>query len=381
MVAWQVYGRKPSGANMIRVLHLFGRMARGGAELRTIEVMPKLRQYGVEFHFCALSGQQAELDEYLREQGSEVYYCPISPRLGFGRRFGELLKNQRFDIVHSHVYYSSGLTLRVADHCGIPGRIMHFRSMFDNQYKSIIRTAYRMYAKRLGDKHANAILAVSNAAMASAWGVNWQRDPRTRVIYNGLDATRFTELPRTQQWLRDECKIPDNHKIILQVGNFRFPKGHDLSIAATAELIKRAPNTHLVLVGDGELRGQIESDIDRTDIRDHVTLLGSRDDVPRLFRAADCALLPSHWEGLPGVALESVAAGTPIIATDLDCVREVSDHTGLVIPVNRNPAAFADAIVEVLARPHRCNSSAFPEIFSLDRCAEQFASIYQNLVS
>ena len=310
----------------------------------------------------------------------KFFIAPSPPRLGFGRRFGKLLKAHRFDIVHSHVYYSSGLALRVAQRCGIPGRVMHFRSMFDNQHRSIIRAAYRIYAKRLGDQHANVILAVSQAAMASAWGDNWPRDPRARVIYNGLNASRFTELPRTQQWLRDECNIPDDRKIILQVGNFRFPKGHDLSIPAMAELLKRSPHAHLVLAGDGELRDQIKANIASLNIADHVTLLGKRHDVPRLFRAADCALLPSHWEGLPGVALESTAAGTPMIATNLDCVREISDHTDLVIPVPRNPVSFADAIQKTLEHSPDSFATVFPEIFDLGYCADQFEAVYRGLL-
>jgi len=365
----------------LNVLHLFGKMSRGGAELRTLDLMPELYRRGIVFNFCSLSGEKGELDEQIVKMGGRVYYCPIRPRIGFSKRFSQLLKSVHFDVVHGHIHYSTGPALRIAHRCGVPGRIAHFRSVTDNQLQSPLRSIYRSYARRLCERHANAILSVSMAAMVSAWGEQWSQDPRAKVIYNGLNPARFREIPRDRRWLIEEIGLDTDSKIVLQVGNLHYAKGHDLSIAAMAELVKLEPRAHLVLAGEGVLRREIELDIQQRAIGSHVTLLGNRNDIPQLFRAADCAILPSRWEGLPGVALESIAAQTPMVAVDMPCVREISDLSGLIHPVKREPVLFAQTIQRVLNQGPGEGRAELPDAFDLQHCIDQFEDVYRKITS
>jgi hypothetical protein len=106
-------------AQQRNILHLFGRMDRGGAEMRTLDVMRRADRGRFRLHFCALSGRRGELDEEIRSLGGEVHLLPLSA--SFPWKFRRLLREGRFDVVHSHVHYPSGYLLRLAAKEGTPG--------------------------------------------------------------------------------------------------------------------------------------------------------------------------------------------------------------------------------------------------------------------
>ena len=119
---------------MTKVLHIFGIMNRGGAELRTISLMPRLRDRDVHFDFVALSGQRGVLDESLEQQGSSVHYI----KLGFGMfvPLYRLLRSGEYSAIHSHVSLVSGILLLLARVAGIKIRIAHFRNTTDIEHES-----------------------------------------------------------------------------------------------------------------------------------------------------------------------------------------------------------------------------------------------------
>ena len=366
---------------MIKVLHVFGRMNRGGAEMRTLELIPLLRDKGVRFDFCTVNLGEGTLDEKIRELQSEVFPCPLRPgAYSFGRRFLQLLRQSDYDIVHSHVHYFSGNIVRLAHKAGVPGRIVHFRNTFDGQPDNFTRRLYRKTMRRMADKHATMILAVCRGAMEFGWGKDWQKDPRTKVIYNGLDLTPFRTNGYERESLLQELGLSDKHRLIIHVGRFHRQKAHDVLLDAAAKTIAADPNFHFLLVGDGALRTQIEDRACTLAITDNVHFLGLRTDVPVLLRASDCFVLSSRWEGLPGVVLEALAAGLPVVATDLPGVREIAEHTELIkiIPLN-DSNALAGQIIKTFktihARPRV--ERALPGEFNLQNCATKLFEVYK----
>ena len=211
--------------------------------------------------------------------------------------------------------------------------------------ETIRRALYRRIMRRLADKHATAIVAVSRAAMEHAWGARWQRDPRARVIYNGLDLTPFRDLSSDTAAIRLELGVPRDGLLAINVGRIDPPKAHDVLLEAAAQVIRQESRLHLLLVGDGSLRQEMQKKARDLNIYEHVHFLGIRDDVPRLLVASDCFVLASRREGLPGALLEAVAARLPAVATDLPGIREVAEHTTLItiVPVE-DPPALASAL-------------------------------------
>ncbi|MGB2987036.1 MAG: glycosyltransferase, partial [Phycisphaerae bacterium] len=258
-------------------------------------------------------------------------------------------------------------------------RIVHFRSTGDGRPDTIRRALYRKIMRRLADKHATAIVAVSRAAMEHAWGARWQRDPRARVIYNGLDLTPFRDLPADTAEVRSELGVPRDGLLAINVGRIDPPKAHDVLLEAAAQVIRQESRLHLLIVGDGSLRQEMQRKARDLNIHKNVHFLGIRDDVPRLLIASDCFVLSSRREGLPGALLEAIAARLPVVAIDLPGIREVAEHTKLItmVPVE-DPSALASALLGTLKQTGDRSAvpTPFPSVFDLQSCADNVHGMY-----
>ena len=173
--------------------------------------------------------------------------------------------------------------------------------------------------------------------------------------------------------------LPRDSRLVISVGRLELPKAHDVLLDAAARAIAEDSRLHFMLVGDGTLRREMESKARHLNIDRNVHFLGVRDDVPRLLMGSDLFVLSSRREGLPGALLEAIAAGLPVVATNLPGVREVAEHTTLIttVPVE-NAGALAASIVETLKGGNeRIDAPApFPSAFELQSCAENVYTMY-----
>lgn len=364
-----------------RILHIFGSMDRGGAEMRTLDLMPEMQSRGFHFDYCALRSDPGALDPAIRDLGGEILTCPADRfRFSLHGRFKRLLVRHRPDIVHSHVHLLSGLLLHAAARANIPGRIAHFRSTGDGRGNSLPRYLYREAMRRLVRKHATAVLAVSEAAMSYGYRKDWRDDPRAGVIYNGLRSEPFQRLAGARASVFSEFDLAPDTRLIVMVGRLTPAKAHDTALRVFAKLRQTFPEAVLLLVGEGPRRALIETQVKALGLKEAVYLAGLRDDVPRLLAAADCSLLTSRWEGLPGAVLESLAARSPVVATALPGVLEISRQTDGIqtAPVDNIPgltARLSDTLQSASQPP------PLPKIFTIEHTAEQLISAYRMALS
>ncbi len=171
-----------------------------------------------------------------------------------------------------------------------------------------------------------------------------------RTIGNGVDSSRF--YPVDPNEARRKLGLPESAKIVLAVGALRLVKGHHLLIAAISDLTKRGLPARLYIAGEGERRTALTKQIEELGLKDQVTLLGSvpNDHLRDWYSAADVSCLPSSREGWANVLLESMACGTPVVATRIWGTPEVivSDEYGLL--VEPSAAAIADGLQQALTR-------------------------------
>ncbi len=300
-------------------MHVFGAMDRGGAELRTIDVLGRLDRSRVVLEFCTLSGRAGSLTDEIRQLGGEVHPCRLDA--AFAPRFIALLRRRRIDVVHSQVHLASGLILTIARLAGVRSRIAHFRSTADDHGHGLARRGYRALMRRLVDRNATQLLGVAEAALEHAWSPRWRDDPRCRVIYNGIDLDRFV-VPDARAAIRAELALPPEAAIVVQVARFHPPKNQPFAV----DVIAATPGAHLVFVGRGgtALEAETRARVRALGLGDRVHFVGERPDVPRYLCGADLSILTSTHEGLPGAVLESLAAGTPVVAPDLPGVCEIA---------------------------------------------------------
>jgi glycosyltransferase involved in cell wall biosynthesis len=215
------------------------------------------------------------------------------------------------------------------------------------------------------------------------------------VRVEGIPAERIVVLP-TAYIPRDLGSGPDirsalglapDSPLIAVAAILRVEKALDVLLDAHAQVIRRFPEAHLVIAGDGPCQDELERSASRLQIGDRVHFLGARLDVDAILRAADVGAMSSDWEGMPLFVFECMAAGTPLVATSVGGVPEVVEDgtTGLLVPA-RDPTALAGAIAELLSDPQlreRLAVAAAERIdeFTIESVALRFASMYETLVT
>ncbi len=142
------------------------------------------------------------------------------------------------------------------------------------------------------------------------------RRSRIRVILNATDIDRFRPRPEDKLRLRRELLgLGEEHVVVTMAAHMRPAKRQWMAVVAMAEILEDAPLARLVLAGDGPEREKLLELVDAGGLADTVQILSGPNDVAALYAASDLAILPSISEGLPGGAIEALAAGLPIVAT------------------------------------------------------------------
>ncbi|MFY1669998.1 glycosyltransferase family 4 protein [Plantactinospora sp. WMMB334] len=365
------------------VVRVFGSLDVGGAERRTVELLPLLAEAGAVLHFVTLSGRAGVLGPVVERMGATVHPLPLDLR--FPLRFLRLLRRLEVRVVHSDVSTFSGALVLLAALAGVPVRIAHFRSDGDGRPSTLRRRTQRWVMRKLIDIFATDVVGVSPGALRHAYRPSWESDPRCRVIPNGLDLGRLAR--RGDLDLRASVGAAPGEIVCLHVGRPAPEKRRWIVPQVVAALAASGRPSRAALVGarDADDEARVLREAEAGGVVDRVHLLGAREDVGDLMRQADVVVLPSEREGLPGVVLEALAVGTAVVAADLPGVRFIARHLPGVTVVGRDapPAEWAEAIGRAV-RPCRERDPeaavrAFrASVFTLEAAASAHVAMYRR---
>ena len=339
-----------NNARKIRILNIFGKMHRGGAETLQMHVLRHIDRSRFQMDFLVHTTEPGSYDEEIRSLGGNIIPCFYPERpLVYSRNFKRVMREHGpYDVIHSHVHYYSGLTLRLAQNAGIPVRIAQSHNdhtvLLDGA--GIMRRLYVATARKMIYKHATLGLAVSREAADDLFGAQWQSDSRMKVFRLGIDLAPFHNPAADASAVRAELGIPKDAFVVGHVGRFEEQKNHSFIIDIASELAKSEPNMRFVLMGEGSLYSQIKQKAASSGLENCVIFAGVRADVARVLGAVDAFALPSFHEGLPLVLVEAQAAGLPcvisnVITNEVDLVKPLINRLSL----NQSPSEWASAIL------------------------------------
>lgn len=211
-------------------------------------------------------------------------------------------------------------------------------------------------------------------------------DPRkTVVIPNAVDGARFEQVTPADL---TPFGIPAGSPVLITIGRLEHQKGVDMLLAAVPEITSRFPDVQFLIVGDGPDRSVLEQQARRLNVTGRVHFLGRRDDVPALLAASTALVLPSRWEGMPNVVLEAMAAGKPIVASEVEGTAElVSSGINGWLVAPEQPQLLAEAIGGLLSDPeavHRMgreSQSIYRERFTIDHFVESHVGLFREILS
>ena len=249
----------------------------------------------------------------------------------------------KVDLIHAHFAYRPGYV------GGILGRILSkpvVLTVWGSDINVVTREDYEIPLKRKRTLAAlrltNHIIAVSKALRHKVVGLGIRSD-KVSVIYNAISRQRFYQRPQNES--RGKLDLPLGRHIILFVGNLVPIKAVDVLIKALALLGKDRGDIHLVVLGDGLMRNELEQLADELELK-NIEFRGRRcnQEIPLYMSAADFLVLPSMNEGCPTVMLETLACGTPIVASRVGGIPEVvtNHELGILVePGNVRALAYA----------------------------------------
>ena len=255
-------------------------------------------------------------------------------------------KKFSFDLIDAHYVYPDGFAATIlARRFDVP-IIVTARGSDIHQF-SLMRHIRPFLRSTL--KQSQAVISVCRALKQIMIDLNCPSE-KIRVIPNGVDVNRFKLIYRKN--VRKKLGLSQDKKIILSVGSLIPLKGHHLVINAVKAIKKDVQNVHLFIAGKGEYRKSLEQQIDKLGLREHVTLLGHvpNSELRTWYNAADVFCLASAREGWANVIMESMACGTPVVATNVFGAPEIITSPSVGTLVKRESTAIAQSLADALKR-------------------------------
>lgn len=297
----------------------------------------------------------------------------------------KLLKEIKPDIIHTH-----------SSKAGVIGRLASYNSGIPNIYNShgwsfsmnVSESKKRFYAfiEKICAKYCNYIVNISEEEQKLALKYNICSENKMKVIFNGIDINKYN-IDFDRNKILNKLNIPKDSYIVGMVGRLTKQKSPETFIEIALWLKDRIKNSHFILVGDGELRDDLEEMIAKLNIKDKVTITGWTNEVNKLISIFDIGILTSKWEGFGLVLAEYMAARKPIVATNIGGIPNViqDKYNGELVDTN-DINAFCDSIIKIknndgLRKTYIENGyRVVSENFTIDRVVQEHEKLYLKLL-
>ena len=301
--------------------------------------------------------------------------------------FLKAVNNSKIIHAHGHPYLTSLAAGKIAKMYGKPFVLTQHNTFIE--YNNMFDEVERLNDLTVGKQNlrdADKIIAVSGATKdyVLRLGAN---PKKVKVIYNGVDLTKFRPLEGKRMEMRRKLGIPQDAIVVLTVRRLVYKNGVDTLIEGANIAVKKNPRIVFLAVGKGPDSDGVKLRIKQLGIEDNFKLAGfvSDADLPSYYNAADMFVLPSKsGEGLPLVALEAMACALPVIATDVGGIREVlKEDYGKLVPPNQ-PERLGEAVLDFAQQDFSQRKlelrAMMEEKFSWDTNVQRLVEIYEELI-
>ncbi len=371
----------PRQSRRIRVMYLIWSLDLGGAEQVVVDLARRLSKKSFKPMVCCLN-DKGRLSPLVEREGIRVFALHKKPKFDpwiLPKLIG-IIRDEKIDLIHTHLFTANLWGRIAAKLTGIP--VISSEHGMDRW-----RTKFHLALDRFLASTSKRIIFVSKAVQQFYMKKNPSLNGKSKVIYNGIDVTNFQK-SFEKKTVREGLGLSEKEKVVGIVGRLVPEKAHGDFIAAIQLLAKEEKNVLGLIIGEGELLEPLRKQVEEKGLQKHILFSGFRDDVPVLYKAMDVLVLSSTSEGFPLTVLEAMAAGVPVVATEVGGVKELikNDEDGLLVPPN-DPGALAGAISRILndsALSERIVSAAEEKVkncFSVEKMTKDHELLYTEVLT
>lgn len=359
----------------MKILQVITSLNIGGAEKLISEIVPMLRDKGNEVDVLAFDGADTAFKKNLLDKGIKVYSfgngCNVyNPLYIF--HLVKMMKN--YDIVHTHntapqLFAAIGSMLCSVVLCTTEHNTSNRRRDW-KWYATIDKWMYSKYSK---------VICISDSTEINLREFINESSNKICTILNGISVARFSQsIPVEKSTI---TKHPER-KVVAMIAGFRYQKDQETLIRA----FKNLPEDYeLWLVGDGYRRAIIEQCIKDNHLGDSVLLLGLRSDIPSILKSVDVVVQSSHWEGFGLAAVEGMAAGKPVVASDVEGLAQVVEGAGVLFPLgdDKKLTATIKLLLEDKSYYQQVAAKCWKraQMFDIQKMVDAYNDVYMRLAA
>lgn len=355
----------------MKILQVIPYFCFGGAETMCENLTYALRKAGHSVTVVSLYGERTPISLRMEEAGVKIRY--LDKKLGLDvsmiPKLVKIMKEEVPDTVHTHLDVIK-YAVAAAKIAGIRHCVHTVHNVAEEEAEGSLQKIINGTYFRLGWSTPVALSPKVQESIVSFYGRKQEQVP---VIYNGIDLARC--IPK-ESYESETVRI-------VHIGRFNHQKNHKGLLDAFSLLVKRNPHCRLDLLGDGELRPEMERYARQLGIADKVRFLGNQQNVYPYLQKADIFLLPSHFEGMPMTIIEAMGTGLPIVATRVGGVPDMLTDGESGILTENTPESVAAALEKLAgdaALREKMGRNAILESkrFSSETMAENYVRVYQG---
>ena len=362
---------------MRKILIISGSLQRGGIDHFCVNIALNAPANEFVFHYLIFEGTENTYKDLLESRGIKVYALP-SPNRSYYQYFRSLLKlikENRYNVVHSNTQFNSGFNLLISRLCRVPIRIAHAHTT-EIVNGSVKKKVYEMAMRIILIHNATHYFACSQRAGYALYGEKTFKKTGI-IVRNGIDVERYRFNEEKRNNIRKQL-IGENGFIIGHVGNLVPVKNQDYLIRLMPKILEKKPDSILVLAGEGSSRITIEKSIKALCLEAKVILLGSIPNVGDYLNAFDVFVFPSIREGAPLALVEAQSNGLPCIVS-----ANVPSETDITDLINRIPLDDEEAWVDRICQMQRSYDKDYAKVvydagYSI---SESYRKIYDTYLS
>jgi len=363
-----------------KVMHLIWSLDQGGAEQVVMHLAKNMDRSRFESVVCCLN-ERGRYADGVEKEGIKVVALHKRPNIDLMiiPKLMRVLKQEKIQLLHTHLFTANLWGRIAAKLAGVP--VVSTEHNVDVWKKGIHVALDKMLV------HTNSRMIFVSKKVQSFYQKQIPNlSGKSRVLYNGVDLTKF-DAKNQQSPLRERFGIKENEQVIGIVGRLVPQKCHGDFVEAFRLLKAKKHGVKGLIVGEGPLRESIEEKIRKYHLENDIFLTGFTEDMPAVYRALDVFTLSSSREGFPMTMLEAMAAGVPVVSTDVGGVNECiqNGQNGFLVPPG-DVEALANSIAKILGNEDlrktfiERGKQCVEESFSIEKMARNHEVLYQEIL-